>query len=334
MKKIVLVVCILSFSVPGIALASLTSTPVEVWTELGPEQVRSNQALYYGGGVYGGTFYTGQLNYGPLAYSSVQTAGTANTGGYYIVDESAGCKASVPIGDYIFWSSNRGGSSSTFGISRVNSDWTNNVGKEDPDGIYPEAITTDGTYLFTNDDESQNTIHKYSITNAADSFTLTSEFATTVTGAGRFRAISYYDGSIYAVDYGVGKGLYAIDAATGGYTALGVHSGSGAYQAVRYNDQLLVVGLDGNLTVYDFLTDTTLGAGTAYDLGQGALYGLGVVGDGTDVTGFWVTSASATSGGVGEISYFSVESAAIPEPGTAFIWLSLGLLACSWWRRK
>lgn len=330
MKKIVFSLCVSFFIAPCVALAAFNSAPHEEWTELGPEQTRSNKALYYGGGVFNGKFYTGQLNYGPLAYSSMQTGGTAKVGGYYIESESAGSKASVVIGDHIYWGTNNGGSTATFGISRLDSDWTNNVGKVDPDGILPEALATDGTYLFTNDDVSQNTIHKYSISNEASSFTLTPQFAATVTGADRFRALSYYDGTIYAVDYKSGNGIYTIDADTGTFTIIGTHCGSGAYQAVRYNDKLMVVGTDGKLTVYDFLTETSLGTGTSYDLGQGALYGLGVVGNGTDVTGFWVTSANAAPTGVGEISFFSV-----PEPGTLALlsMVGMGLLAYAWRRR-
>ena len=113
---------------------------------------------------------------------------------------------------------------------------------------------------------------------------------------------------IYVVDVGTGtdtgKGIYEINASTGAYTKLGTHIGFGAYQAVRYNDELLVVGLDDMLTVYDF-TGGVLGTGTAYNLNQGDLLGIGVVGNGTDVTGFWATSAT------GEISRF-----AVPEPSS------------------
>jgi hypothetical protein len=310
MKRLVMaaaVVMTLTLVMGSAAQAGWSADPVEVWTELGPDQVQSNRNIYYGGGVFNGLFYTGQLNHGPLAYDSVQTSGTALVDGYELASTDGGCKASAPIGDYIFWSSNSGSK----GISRLSSDWTNNVGPVNP-GSDPEGITTDGTCLFTNSDITQNMICKYSIANADTSFSLTQEFAVTIEGASRFRALSYYDSMVYVVDY-TGGGIYEIDASTGTHTNLGTHMGSGAYQAVRYNDELLVVGVDDMLTVYDF-AGGVLGAGTAYNLNQGDLYGIGVLGNGTDVTSFWVTSAT------GEISYYTV-----PEPTTMGL-LGLGLV--------
>ncbi|HOI55435.1 MAG TPA: PEP-CTERM sorting domain-containing protein [Phycisphaerae bacterium] len=301
------VVLAVALAVGSAAQAAWSADPVEVWTELGPDQVQSNKNVYYGGGVFNGLFYTGQLNYGPLAYDSVQTGGTAMVHGYELGSTDGGCKASVPIGDYVFWSSNTGAK----GVSRLNSDWTGNVGPVNP-GSDPEGLTTDGTHLFTNSDTTRNMICKYSIANEAASFSLTEELAVTIDGASRFRALSYYDGLIYVVDT-TGNGIYEINASTGAYTHLGTHIGSGAYQVVRYSDELLVVGLDDMLTVYDF-TGGVLGDATAYNLNQGDLYGIGVLGNGTDVTGFWVTSAT------GEISHF-----AVPEPATMGL-LGLGLV--------
>jgi hypothetical protein len=298
MRRLAISILVLVIGMLGSAIAA----PVELWTELGPDQINSNKNIYYGGGVYNGTFYTGQLNYGPLAYASVQTDGTAKVNGYDL-QTTAGSKSSVPIGDYIYWSSNNGATA----ISRLDSDWNNNVGPVNP-GSNPEGLATDGTALFTNSDTARNVIYKYSITNSTSSFSLDQLFATTITDAARFRALSYYDGMIYVADVGTGsdtgKGIYEIDASTGAYTKLGTHIGYGAYQVARYNDELLVVGLDSNLTIYDF-TGGVLGAGKAYNLNQGQLYGIGVVGNGTDVTGFWVTSAT------GEISHF-----AVPEPSS------------------
>ncbi len=308
MNKLHILTTLFILGMAAAASAVWSSAPVEMWTETGPEMIESNKNIYYGGGVFDGNFYTGQLNYGPLEYAPVQSNQTAMVNDYEIGitgTTDGGCKSSLPVGDYIFWSSNSGG------IWRLDSDWTNNVGKVDP-GSLPEALATDGTYLFTNSDNNRNTIYKYAIDNQANSFSLTQDFAVTVVNASRFRGLSYYDGYVYAVDYG-GTGIYQIDASTGNYIQLGNHISADAYQAVRYNNELWVVGLNDQLTIYPILNET-LGTPVSYALNQGDLYGIGVVGNGTDVTGFWVTSAT------GEISYF------VPEPMTLSL-LAIGGLS-------
>jgi len=174
--------------------------------------------------------------------------------------------------------------------------------------VAPEGMTTDGTSLFTSQSTSKNVIRKYSITNETTSFSLTKTLNVTVAGATTFRALSYYNGSIYAVDNGGTKGVYEINASTGTYTNLGTHSGSNAYQAVRYGNRVFVIdgneaGTTNNLTVYT-ITDGVLGASTSYNLTSCAghilgLWGIGVVGTSTDVTGFWVNSSNSW------VSFFS-----------------------------
>lgn len=325
------------------AFAALTATPVKQWTEKGPKIGVGNYNLYYGGGVFNGNFYTGQINYGPLEYSSTQTAGTALVNEYNISGTSgygSGAKTSVLIGAYIFCS----GIGDAPGINRLDSSWGNPypaVGSPriDPAGTHPEALATDGTHLFTNNDIARNNIHKYSITNDTSSFSLSEDNSWTITEATRFRALSYYnDGTndlIYVVDYhnndADGNGIYEINVTADSYTRLGTHAGSDAYQVIRYNDELLVVGLDDMLSVYDY---DNLSNSTAYDLGLGDLYGLGVVGDETDVTGFWVTSVGISlplEERCGNISYF-----AVPEPGTGVLLILGGLTALGaiWFRRR
>ncbi|MDX9776313.1 MAG: hypothetical protein RBT40_10240, partial [Petrimonas sp.] len=277
-----------------------------MWTESGPNISGGSGSLsvYYGGGVFNGHFYTGQLSYGPLAYSSRQLVGTALVHDYDCLlhepeldPTRRGTRCSTLIGNYIFWNNNDGI------LHRLESTWSNNVRVDGHGGFGGgfEGITTNGTDIFVGHRDSgvRNIIKRYSINNQANSFSITEVATITLPASTRFRALSYYEpaDAVYVVDSESGKGIYEIDVASGTYTLLGTHVGSGGYQAVRYNDKILVVGTDDMLTVYDF-TGGTLGSSTIYPLYQGDLYGLGVVGNGTEVIGFWVTSG-------GKISYFA-----------------------------
>ena len=347
MKKLI-TICAVTFVMVATssAFAGLTATPVKQWTEEGPVVGRANPNLYYGGGVFNGNFYVSKLGYGPLEYSSTQTSGSALVNSYDIgiLEGTIGSKTTVRIGEYVFYS-RTGTDAATGGINRLDSDWTNSVPTSNypaevtainPGDTSPEGLATDGTHLFTNNDVTDNKIHKYSITNTESSFSLAEADSWTISEATRFRALSHYndgtDDLIYVIDYYSndpnGNGIYEINVTDDSYTRLGTHAGSSAYQVVRYNDELLVVGLDDNLTVYDY---GNLSNSTAYDLGMGDLYGLGVVGDGTDVTGFWVTSAgvlSPTAERTGYVSHF-----AVPEPATMSL-LAIGGLAVLRRRRR
>jgi hypothetical protein len=296
----------LFLSMSSALFAAGDSAPVKVWTEPGPGTPRgSAYNVYYGGGVFDGQFYTGQLSYGPLAYAATQTGTTALVHSYDSgPTDFNGARSVVAIGDYIFYNRNVKPSGSTSPrLNRLNSDWTNDVpfdlGANGGD-VAPEGMATDGTSLFMSPYTVKNSIRKYSISNQAASFTLTKTLDVVIAGASTFRGLSYCNGSIYAVDNGTaaGKGIYEINASTGAYTQIGSHAATKGYQAVRYADKLFVVGQDGKLVVYN-IANGALDAGTVYDLGLIELYGIGVVGTGTHVTGFWVTSPS------GLVSYFS-----------------------------
>lgn len=288
--------------------------PVWKWTESGPAGRAPSPNLYYGGGVFNGLFYTGQLSYGPLAYAPTQTGDppTAMAFGLDIADLEwvegdtyNGARSTVLIGDYIYF--NRTDKDPIAHphprLNRLNSDWSDPIAYSmDNNGgdLAPEGMTTDGTHLFTTQHTSKNVIRKYAITNYPDSFILTKTLDVPIAGAGTFRAISHYQGYLYVVDHaGAPPGIYEINATTGEYTRLGNHvTDAGAYQAVRYGNRLFVVGLDDNLTAYH-IADGALKAGTTYSLGLGDLYGIGVLGTGAHVTGFWVTSIDGT------VSFFS-----------------------------
>jgi hypothetical protein len=316
-KSLTACTALLVLSVCSVASAAGDSAPAWVWTQSGPGAglPGSSANVYYCGGVFNGKFYTGELNWGPMAFASTQTGEplTALVHEFKTADEGNaynGVRTSVVIGDYIFFNRTDKAAGKVH-LNRLNSDWTNlvafptdNMGND----VAPEGMTTDGISLFTTQSTSKNVIRKYSIENQADSFTLTKTLNVTVAGAATFRAISYYNGSIYAVDNGAGKGIYQINASTGAYTQIGTHIGAGAYQAVRYGNRLFVVdGIEGgttnNLTIYN-ITGATLGTATAYNLTTISsdilgLWGIGVVGTGNNVTGFWVNSSN------GRVSFFS-----------------------------
>lgn len=52
MRRLAISILVLVIGMLGSAIAA----PVELWTELGPDQINSNKNIYYGGGVYNGTF--------------------------------------------------------------------------------------------------------------------------------------------------------------------------------------------------------------------------------------------------------------------------------------
>jgi len=296
----------LFLSMSAALFATGDSAPVKVWTEPGPGTPRgSAYNVYYGGGVFNGQFFTGQLSYGPEAYAAVQTGTTALTHAFDSgPSDFNGARSAVLVGDYIFYNRNVKPTGNTSPrVNRLNSDWTNDVPFDlnaNGGDVAPEGMATDGTSLFMSTYTVKNAIRKYSIGNQAGSFTLTKTMDVVITGASTFRAVSYYDGFIYVADNGaaVGKGIYEINASTGTYRQIGSHAATKAYQAVRYGDKVLVIGQDGKLVVYNY-ADGVLDAGTIYDLGLIELYGIGVTGTGTHVTGFWVTSPS------GLVSYFS-----------------------------
>ena len=273
----------------GVAMfaASVTQAePLKLWqtTHAGGGNI------YYGGAVKDHLFYTGQIATGPQVWD---TAGNLVSS----YGTNAASKCSLPIGPYVFFSNYNGG------VYRINSDWqTDLVGPVDPAASGPEAFTTDGTYLYTNDDINRGCIHKYSIDNAVGSFTLTEVWAAT-TGVARIRGISHHNGKLYAADTS-GTSLVEVDAATGVSTNLITLPATGAYQTVRSGNKLYVVGTDDYLRVYE--TDgTSWTAAGSYNLGLGDLYGISDVDDDC----VWVTSASQ------RISFWRLE----PKKGSTVV---------------
>lgn len=304
----------------GLAWAAGDSAPVLVWSQQAPGwgQPGASANVYYGGGVFNGQFYTAELNWGPQVYGPTQTGDppTAMVRDFRTATEASaynGARTSVLIGDYNFFN-RQDKSVGMVHLNRLNSDWTNLVAFPEDNmnnDVAPEGMTTDGTFLFTTQSTVKNVIRKYAIDNQPDSFTLTKTLEITVAGANTFRAISHYNGFLYVVDNLGSKGIYEINASTGEYRQLGTHVGETGYQAVRYGNRLFVIdgresGATQNLTIYT-ISGGTLATSKSYNLTESnplilGLWGIGVIGNGNNVAGFWVTSSNAF------VSFFSYKT--------------------------
>ena len=311
-----------------LAVLSVTSLDASAWQQQWTENPAGTAAynIYYSGGVYGGEYYTGRLYADAQKWDSEQiyllndeVTPTAMAA-IFVPEDGIGSKSSLPLGDYIFYGDGSGSS----GIGRIDSDWESNPTPRITPGsrqLVIDSLATDGTYLYTDEYNALNgtknraLLHKWEVTNAIDSFTLQEvtdgAWASGVdTGAtGRIRAVSYYDdgldGLIYCGDHddstGAGDRLFEVDALSGSVRTLGVHQAGGVYQVVRYGDELFVTDdVSDAVTIYQFDDQGELLSNpTVLDLGLGDLYGIGVTGNGTVATGFWVNSIGAN------VSYYS-----------------------------
>ncbi len=281
----------------------LVKTPKMRWLTTGPGSAN----VYYGGAVKDHQFYTGQINTGPQVWDNagnlVHSTNLTNTS-----------KCSVPFGPYVFFGYQDGG------IYRINNDWkTDLVDRVNPGNTDPEALATDGTYLYTNSDAKRSHLYKYAVNNEVGSFTLT-EIGSVSTGLSRIRGISYHNGKLYAADTS-GTTLVEVDAATMTSTHIITLPASGAYQAVRSGDRIYVVGSDEHLRVYK--TDgTAWTAAGSYNLGLGGLYGISDVDDGH----VWVTSKDK------KISYWSLQDLPFSDDFESYPeTLSVGDIAYNGW---
>ena len=295
------------------------------WQLMWTEQL-SGQNIYYGGGVYDGVYYTGQIYSGPQTWGKQQVGDTEPTAllNSYADEGGIGAKSSCPMGDYIFMGDGNGSG----GVARIDNDWESNpTGRVLPTGrqVVLDSITTDGTYLYTDEYAVQASgatvnralLHKWEVTNQVDSFTLTEVSSGGWSGGantgatGRIRAVSYYDdggaGRLYCGDHDdttqAGDRIFEVNATTGSVKTLGIHEAGGVYQVVRYGDSLFVTDdVSDYITIYD-ISGGALGANPEIvDPGLGDLYGIGVDGDGSQATGFWVSSINA------HISYFAFDA--------------------------
>ncbi len=320
MKRLLALTCAISVALTA-TTASAIHQPVLKWTN---SSFGSN-AYYLNGNVDGNAALVGQIGFGgKMIDSDGIVVESLDVRGQTVANP--GAKSIVRIGDYYYITGQNGG------IGRFDATGANawNIASWAPTpaatvvipGITnPESIVTDGTWLFTNDDEDRDRIHAYSISNSATSFILTEEWEADLDGnpateTGRVRGLSYDAGSGYLYVHNGGAGsadtLYAVDASDGTVHNMGQHiEGGYTYQVLRYGDELLTVGYSDNLSVYDLASDTAIAAGgpkQQFDLGLDNLYGL-TIADGTLVV--------ASLGG--KVSGFEM----VPEPGTLVL-LGLG----------
>ncbi len=320
MKRLLVLTCIVSVAI-ATTTALAIDQPVLKWTQT----PGSSSSIYYiNGNVDGDAALAGHIGFGARMFDS--DGNELNSLSLSGLSPNNGAKSLARIGDYYYITDSSGGIG-RFDATGANAwsgaSWapTPTPAVVNPGSTAPESITTDGTWLFTNDDVNRDHIHAYSITNTATSFILTEEWVADLdpsTTNGRVRGLSYDAGSGYLYMHnggatGTGNDkLYAIDASNGTVTQMGNHTEGGyTYQTLRYGDELLVVGYSDNLSVYDLTSDTAIAAGgptQQFDLGLDNLYGV-TFADST----LFVASVG------GKISGFEM----VPEPGTLVL-LGLG----------
>ena len=277
------------------AVLMVAGSASAVWVVDWTESLRliDDSNIYYSGGVFGGQFYAGYIDYGPVAFNSTQTGGTALA--HHFRDTTKlpnAAKAATLLNGKVYYT----GGDSNF-VSRVDNDWASNatsISLSDPD-VIPESITTDGTFLYTNDDKVRGNILKWQV--VGNSLNLVTTYHT---AAGRFRAVTYYDGKLYAVDY-YGTDVYEIDVASGTVSTIG-QTHTGGYQVARFGNKVLITNnsaVGAELESFDYVGGSLVNRET-FDLGLGDLYGIAF----DDANHAWV--ASARKGPLAQVSYISV----------------------------
>lgn len=256
-------------------------------------------SIYYIGAVVGDTCYTGQIGHSAQQWGDVQVNGTA------LLNKSPDgglgnwAKCSLPLGGYIY---------STDGANNMRRQSAWDVVSEPvlPVGQWsPDAICTDGTYIYGTQGSSgaggpdTNVVYKWSINHATNTLTLLGRWTQGTAANHRFRAISYYNGKLYVANHFTTGEIYEVDPTTGAFTLISSKATAikSHYQAVRYGDDIWVVGIDCNIYKYDISANTwtTMPTGLTGNTTYG-LFGIGLKGDGTEAKYAWITGPFSRMG--------------------------------------
>jgi hypothetical protein len=243
-----------------------------------------NDSAYYGN-VCNGKYTVGQIDRGCMQYD---VAGLI----YSMVSPSSLAKSVVQIGSVQYSAGSAGGLYAT-----TNWDNATVVGPmamtDGSNNLNPEAICTDGTYIYSNSYKGtgKGPVKKYQIN--SDN-TLTTLWSATIPGATRLRGTSYFSGKVYVADET--GGLWEINAADGSsvtnIATVSLGAGEAVYQAAREGNALYAVTSQGRLFYYKKTGETWSLTRTETLLNGAALYGIGLVGDGVH---FWLSSANTVS---------------------------------------
>ena len=211
---------------------------------------------------------TGAIDGGPVEYRASDGVVVNSYNNF-----GDGAKSALELGSYIFFAGD-----SAQGIRRIDNNWSSNLTGYQATVEQTESITTDGTFIYGNDDVNRDRIIKWSVTNNASDFSLTQQWQQDVGSGGRFRGISYFDHSaaagdeyIYASDGGAGGSsdkIWAFDDANSGLATAVNFGGSDitvpgtslVYQAIVHevgSRKLLMAVTADSLYVWDMASPTT-----------------------------------------------------------------------------
>ena len=222
------------------------------------EATLAGSSVYYSNNnvTDAGNFLVGQISYGPREISHVD--GSA-VNGYHNTNGSA--KSAVQLGNYIFASHHDAG-----GVMRLDAaTWTNMVGfvsltNATGSGTGAEALCTDGTHLFGNDDHNRNEIHAWAISNVATGFTARLEW-TAALPAGRVRGFSFANGYLYACANGAAsdRRIYAIRVSDQEVVDMGVDvPGTDLGYGIIRSGEILMALTRSAVYVWDMTSDTSV----------------------------------------------------------------------------